>query len=448
MMLLEYILYFLLTLAILVVFHEYGHYKVAKLCGVKVLRFSVGFGPILFSWRYAGTVFAFSLIPLGGYVKMLDKTVDGTSPSAPESYDSKSVLQKIAILFAGPLFNFILAFIVYWLIAMIGKVEIAPVIDSPFPNSLAETAGLQRGDKIVAIDGLAVDNFNQVQLNLINRIGESGFIELQVTNELNFTKKNISIPITNWLRGSINPDPIGALGLSMYREQESLVFAEVLPDGRAALSGLNGGDILLSIDGNNIVNWNQFVNIIKNNPEQQMELGFIRDEELQFTNIRPKQVEVAGEFIGVVGVSFQQPKIAEFMILTDRSNPFTAIWSATKDTYSGFVITLVSLQKIILGDISFKALGGPITIAQYATDSASYGIVPYLTLLALLSISLGVINLLPLPVLDGGRIVLCLVEYFRGEAIPERILNTIYGIGFLLVVMLMSAVIVNDFMRL
>ena len=448
MLLLENIWYFLLTICILVVFHEYGHYKVAKLCGVKVLQFSVGFGPVLFKWRYRGTNFVYSLLPLGGYVKMLDKTTITANDDISQSYDNKTTIQKIAILFAGPLFNFILAFIVYWLIAIIGKNQILPVIDSPFPGSVAEQAGLKRQDTIVAIDNIAVANVTDLQFALIERIGDSGFIDLQVQGQMNLTTTEVSIPIDNWLQGTVQPRILEALGISLYRQQTSLSLREVVKNSRAAQAGLEANDIVLSIDGVTLVNWQHFVHIIRNNPEKAMLVSYLRNASIFFTKLRPKQMLVKGENIGLAGVSFDIQPIAKDMLQVYRTNPVSALLVAFKETMNGIKFTIISLEKLLVGAISLKSLGGPITIAQYATDSAAYGVVPYLTLLALLSISLGIVNLLPVPVLDGGRIVLCLIEAIKGRPLSQAALQINYLIGFIFVLGLMVFVISNDLMRL
>ena len=448
MFFLENLWYFMLTLCILVVFHEYGHYKVAKICGVKVLQFSVGFGPKLLHWVYKGTEFSLALLPLGGYVKMLDKTVITDKDDPEQCYDNKSVKQKIAILLAGPIFNFILAFIVYWIIALVGKNTLLPIIDSPFPQSMAERVGLQKGDQILAVDDNKIADFNKLQWRLIERIGDSGSIKLQWQNGKNGVVRNGEIAISNWLSGTVQPRVLEDLGISVNRKQESLRLATVIVGGRAETAGLKQEDIMISLDGVSLINWNHFTYMVRNNPERDFVLVYQRQNSIQQVVIRPQSQRVRGEHIGMLGVTFQQSEIVKGLWYYQNDNVVVGIWTALKNMGAGIQFTVLSLTKIITGDISFRALGGPISIAQYATESASFGLVPYLTLLALLSISLGVVNLLPIPVLDGGRIVLCCIEAVQKKPISQNVLHYIYFLGFIFIVVLMIFVVSNDILRL
>jgi len=445
--LLQHLLYFLLTLTILVVFHEYGHYKVAKLCGVRVIDFSIGFGPKLVSWYYNKTLFSFSLLPFGGYVRMLDKDTMTSQDAPNQNYHNKTTIQKIAILFAGPLFNFILALLVFSAIAMLGKNVLLPVVDRPYPNSIAEQIGIAKGVAIVAVDGVAIDSLQQLQMQLLQRVGDSGAIELAWNNSDGQIMTE-TIPINRWLRGSVQPEVLQNLGLSINREDRPLIIESIQNGSAADASQLMVGDEILMINGQSVVNWSYFSFIVANSAAEQIDLLVKRDQSIQNISIIPRLEMREGVAVGLIGITFQPEPIPNSQWLLQRDSLFGSLITGVKDTWNGIIFTMSAIVKVISGAISFKAMGGPISIAQYATDSASYGLVPYLHLLALLSISLGMINLLPIPVLDGGRIVICLIEAASGRSFSDEIIKYVHLVGFLLIIFVTITVIYNDLLRI
>ena len=440
----------LVALGVLVTFHEFGHFWVARRCGVKVLRFSVGFGMPLLRWHdRKGTEFVIAAIPLGGYVKMLDER-EGEVPAdqLDQSFNRKTVRQRIAIVAAGPIANFLLAMVFFWVLAMLGSQQVRPVIGAVEAGSIAAKAGLSAGQEIVAIDGEPTTGWGAVNLQLVRRLGESGTVQLVVREQDSTAETPRELVLDKWLKGADEPDPIKSLGIRPWRPALPPVLAELDPKGPAQAAGLKTGDRLLALDGQVLGDWQQVVDLVRVRPDTKIVLKVERDGaqiDVPVTLAVRGEAKAAGGYLGagVKGVEWPPSMVREVSF-----GPLASIGEGARRTWTMSVLTLDSLKKMLFGELSVKNLSGPITIAKVAGASAQSGVADFLNFLAYLSISLGVLNLLPIPVLDGGHLLFYLVEWVRGRPLSDRVQGWGIQIGISLVVGVMLLALVNDLGRL
>jgi len=440
----------LIALGVLVTFHEFGHFWVARRCGVKVLRFSVGFGMPLLRWHdRRGTEFVVAAIPLGGYVKMLDER-EGEVPAelVDQSFNRKSVYQRIAIVIAGPVANFLLAIVFFWVLAMLGSQQVRPVIGGVEAGSIAEKAGLVSGQEIVSVDGEATSGWAAVNLQLVRRLGESGSIALKVRENGSDVDTLRTLALDNWLKGVDEPDPIRSLGIRPWRPALPPVLAELDPKGPAQAAGLKTGDRLLALDGQPLGEWQEVVDRVRVRPDTRISLSVERDGatiDVPVTLAARGEGKAATGYLGagVKGVDWPPEMLREVSY-----GPVAAVAEGARRTWTMSVLTFDSLKKMLFGELSVKNLSGPITIAKVAGASAQSGVGDFLNFLAYLSISLGVLNLLPIPVLDGGHLLFYLIEWARGRPLSEKVQGWGVQIGISLVVGVMLLALVNDLGRL
>lgn len=440
----------LVALGVLVTFHEFGHFWVARRCGVKVLRFSVGFGMPLLRWHdRRGTEFVIAAIPLGGYVKMLDER-EGEVPAdqLDQSFNRKTVRQRIAIVAAGPIANFLLAMVFFWVLAMMGSQQVRPVIGAVEADSIAAKAGLIAGQEIVSIDGEPTTGWGAVNLQLVRRLGESGTVNVVVRDQDSSAETPRALALDHWLKGADEPDPIKSLGIRPWRPALPPVLAELDPKGPAQAAGLKTGDRLLALDGQALGDWQQVVDLVRVRPDTKIVLKVEREGvqiDVPVTLSVRGEAKAAGGYLGagVKGVEWPSSMVREVSF-----GPLAAIGEGAKRTWTMSVLTLESLKKMLFGELSVKNLSGPITIAKVAGASAQSGVADFLNFLAYLSISLGVLNLLPIPVLDGGHLLFYLVEWVRGRPLSDRVQGWGIQIGISLVVGVMLLALVNDLGRL
>ena len=441
----------LATLAVLVAVHEYGHFWVARRCGVKVLRFSIGFGTSLFRWRdQQGTEYSVAAIPLGGYVKMLDER-EGEVPAGEleQAFNRKPVLQRIAVVSAGPLANFLLAIAVYWALFLGGETGYAPLIGEVQPGSVADVAGLEVGQDIVAVDGTDTPTWQALSFRLLDRIGDSGTISFAVKYPDSDVIYESEAVLERWLSDQEQPDLFGGLGIALYRPEVPPLVNLVVADSPADLIGMRAGDLVVRADGIEMPQWMDWVDYVRARPEQAIELEYRRDTELLRAVIVPERVvDESGEAFGRVGLGVTLPEMPPELLRKFDRGPVEALAASLSRTGELTVFTLKSIKKMIMGLISPKNLSGPITIAKVATASAKSGLESYLNFLALLSVSLGVLNLLPIPVLDGGHLLFYAVELLVGRPVPEKIQALGYQMGLFLVLGIMALALYNDFSRL
>lgn len=445
------VLWFLVALGVLVTFHEFGHFYVARRCGVKVLRFSVGFGKPLWSWYdRQGTEYAIAGIPLGGYVKMLDER-EGEVPEHDRhrAFNNKHPWQKIAIVAAGPVANFILAILLFWIMVIPGTTDLAPVIGKVTPDSVADHAGLASGQEILAVDGVPIRTWSDLNRQLMTRLGESGVITFNVKYPDSDLQYESEAVLEDWLRGVDEPNPVEGLGLSLWRPPFESVIASVVDGSPAQEAGLQQGDRIVALDGQAVTEWPALVEYVRARPEQSMTLNYERDGRSYTTDLRPNRVTLEnGRSVGQIGVMPVSPEWPEHMLRTREYSVVGAFVKGVDKTWETTEFVLLSLKKLVLGEISTKNLSGPITIAKVAGASAKAGMSYYVGFLALLSISLGVFNLLPIPVLDGGHLLYYLIEVVKGSPVSEKVQTAGYQVGLVLVAGLMVMALYNDLMRL
>ncbi|OHC19258.1 MAG: RIP metalloprotease RseP, partial [Pseudomonadales bacterium RIFCSPHIGHO2_02_FULL_60_43] len=361
----------LVALGVLVTIHEYGHFWVARRCGVKVLRFSVGFGSPLLRWHdRQGTEFVVAAIPLGGYVKMLDEREGDVPPELlDQSFNRKSVQQRIAIVAAGPVANFLLALLFFWVVAMLGSQQVRPVIGAVEAGSLADVAGLQVGQEIVAVDGEPTTGWAAVNLQLVSRLGESGRLDLAVREPGSSVDSPRQIVLDNWLRGADEPDPISSLGIRPWRPALQPVLAQLDPEGPAFAAGLQVGDRLLALDGQSLADWQQLVDQVRGLPGKKISLRVERQgQQLDV----PLTLAARGEgeaLSGYLGAGVAGGEWPPEMLREVSYGPLEAIAEGAKNTWAMSVLTLNSLKKMLFGELSVKNLSGPITIAKVAGAS-------------------------------------------------------------------------------
>ncbi|KAA1171146.1 RIP metalloprotease RseP [Marinobacter salinexigens] len=449
MQIIESILALALTLGILVTLHEYGHFWVARRCGVRVLRFSVGFGKPLFSWydRH-GTEFAVAAIPLGGYVKMLDER-EGPVPDdlRHQAFTSKPPSQRIAIAAAGPIANFLFAIFAYWLLSVVGVSYVAPVVGEVAPDSVAERVGLEHGMEIHAVDGHQVSSWRDVNMRLLERAGEHGTVTFEISD--NGVRGGIAGELGGWMLSDDTPDPLGEFGITPWRPDIPAILGQITEGGRAELAGLLAGDQVITLDGQPVKDWFDLVDHVRNSPEQAMTLTVVRNGSEQSVSVTPESRTLDnGEVIGFVGAGVEPVTWPEDLLREARYGPFAAIPRAINETWADTRLTLVAIKKMVTGLLSPSNLSGPITIAKVAEASVSSGFEDFVRFLAYLSVSLGVLNLLPVPVLDGGHIVYYTIEAIRRKPLSEAAQALGLRIGMALILTLMVFALYNDLMRL
>ncbi|MFC6670040.1 sigma E protease regulator RseP [Marinobacterium aestuariivivens] len=440
----------IVTLGLLVTIHEWGHFWVARRCGVKVLRFSVGFGKPLWSRRdRQGTEYVVAAIPLGGYVRMLDER-EGDVPEAlrPQAFNNKPLWARSAIVAAGPLVNLLFAVLAYWLMYVIGVSTVAPVIGAVQPDTPAWYAGVEAGGEVVGLDGDELHSWEQLNLSLVSHIGESRTLSLRVLYPDASSPVAYPVRLDGWQVDIERESPLRALGLRPWQPPIPAVLGQLLPEGRAAAAGLEPGDLVLSIDGEPVADWPALVETVRAAPETLLQLRVERGGRQLDVDLVPEAREDEAGTIGYIGAGVEPVGWPEERLRTLRYGPVEAVGVAAAKTVQMITLTLESIWKMLEGVISVKNLSGPITIAKVAGASAASGLESFISFLAYLSISLGVLNLLPIPMLDGGHLFYYGIEALRGRPVSERVQMFGLRIGMAVLFTLMAVAIVNDLMRL
>ncbi|MFS2222766.1 sigma E protease regulator RseP [Pantoea sp. B65] len=439
---------FIVALGVLITVHEFGHFWVARRCGVKVERFSIGFGKAL--WRYRdrqGTEYVLALIPLGGYVKMLDERVESVAPELRhQSFNNKTVLQRAAIIAAGPCANFIFAIFAYWLVFIHGVPGVRPVIGEIVSGSVAAEAQIAPGMELKAVDGIETPDWDAVRMALVAKIGDDETtISVAPFGSAQSTEKKLNL--RHWQFEPDKQDPVVALGIRPRGPEIESVLAEVQSGSPASAAGLQAGDRIVKVDGQPLGQWQSFVTQVRDNPGKAMALDVERQGEVVSLTLTPeaKPDNSAEGFVGVIPRVIPLPD--EYKTVR-QYGPFAAIGEATDKTWQLMKLTVGMLGKLVTGDVKLNNLSGPISIAQGAGMSAEYGVIYYLMFLALISVNLGIINLFPLPVLDGGHLLFLAIEKIKGGPVSERVQDFSYRIGSILLVLLMGLALFNDFSRL
>jgi regulator of sigma E protease len=454
LMIIESIAAFVVAIGVLVTIHEFGHFWVARKMGVKVLRFSVGFGKPLWI-KKAGrdqTEYVIASIPLGGYVKMLDEREgEVATEDIDRAFNRKSVWRRFAIVAAGPAFNFIFAIVAYYLIYLAGVAGIKPMVGEVANPSPAYSAGIKKQDTILSINGAETISWERARFSLLEESVDRGTITLVVQGlDMQISEKTLDLSGLRLLQDE-QIDLMGELGLSMWRPDIPPIIDEVIPDGAAAAAGVMAGDEILALDGKAISNVNQWVDLIRAHPGRMLSLLVLRQGEKVTLQISPAIREENGSSYGFIGVKnrIEIPEdVRRQMKVVERYGPVGALGEALDKTWRMSWLTLKVLGKLVIGEASVKNLSGPITIARYAGMSARIGLEQFFGFLAIISISLGVLNLLPIPILDGGHLFYYLIEMLKGSPVSEYTEMVGQKIGIALLFGLMSIAIYNDLLRL
>lgn len=440
---------FVVALGVLITVHEFGHFWVARRCGVKVERFSVGFGKALWRWRdRRGTEFVIALIPLGGYVKMLDERVDTVSPEQHHlSFNRKTVWQRAAIVSAGPIANFLFAVAAYWLVFIIGVPGVRPAVGEIVPNSIAAMAQMSPGMELKAVDGIETPDWDTARLTLIGKIGDSE-VTLDVAPLGSSSVVRKTLDLRDWQFNPERQDPASSLGMVPRMPQIDAVLTQVQGGSAAQKAGLQVGDRIVKVDGQPLTRWSLFASTVRDKQDADIALDIERNGETRSLILTLDSKTTGGRVEGFAGVVPKVIPLPEEYRTVRQYGPFSAIYQAADKTWQLMRLTVSMLGKLITGDVKLNNLSGPISIAQGAGMSADYGLIYYLMFLALISVNLGIINLFPLPVLDGGHLLFLLVEKLKGRPVSERVQDFCYRIGTVALMLLMGLALFNDFSRL
>jgi len=442
---------FIIALGILVAVHEFGHFWVARRCGVKVEKFSIGFGKSIWSRTGRdGTEYSLAMIPLGGYVKMLDGRVDQVAAEQQGmAFDQQSLWKRSAIVSAGPLFNFLFAIFAYWLMFMIGVPAVKPVIGEVTPYSIAAQAGLEPGMQIKAVSSVNTPDWESVNMGLIGHIGDAS-LTLTVTSAQEVGHEQIkTINLRDWNFDPETESAMRALGFKPFTPEISNQLANVTAQGAGERAGLQADDILLQINGQTISEWQQVVTAIQSHPNTPIAVLVLRAGQQVELWLTPDSRELSqGKVIGFAGIA---PKVAEWpqnYRFELQFGVFESLGKAVEKSGQVINLTVSMLKKLLVGDVGLNNLSGPISIAKGAGMTADFGFVYFLGFLALISINLGIINLVPLPMLDGGHLLFFMIEAVIRRPVPEKVQEMGYRIGGAIIFSLMAVAIFNDFTRL
>ncbi|MCO8045381.1 RIP metalloprotease RseP [Acinetobacter bohemicus] len=441
----------ILLLGPLIAIHEFGHYIVARKLGVKVLVYSIGFGPTLIKWtsKKSGIQYQLSALPLGGYVKMLDEREGNVAEEdLPKAFNRQHPWKRIAIVAAGPLINLVLAVVLFWILFLPAQEQLNTRVGKIIPDTPAATVHMQQGDKIVAIDGTKVETWEKLSYALVDRVGETGNISIQA--ERSGETKTFQLPIQNFLKDQ-SQSPLEELGFLPYRPQVPAVVSKLTADGAAIRQGMQEGDRILAINGTSMKDWYDVVQVVQASPEKLLKIEVLRDKQVIQLEVMPQgKRDNMGNVTGMLGVQGDPGKItipAEYK-QTIHYNPAEALVMAFDKTAQLSSMIVNSIVKMIRGMIGLDNLSGPITIAKVAGQSAEMGWETFISFMALMSVSLGILNLLPIPMLDGGHLVYYFIELIRGKPVSEQIQLVGFKIGMVLLGSMMLLALFNDFMRL
>ncbi|CZF85097.1 Regulator of sigma-E protease RseP [Grimontia celer] len=444
------LLFFLIALGILIAVHEYGHFWVARKCGVKVERFSIGFGKSI--WKKVGkdgTEYTLAMIPLGGYVKMLDERVDEVPESQKEqAFNNRPLWQRSAIVAAGPIANFLFAIVAYWLVMIIGVPAVKPIIGDVAPQSIAAQAGIEPGMELTEISGIKTPDWESVNFQLIAHIGDSDMTVAVKPDENAAYAVEKNLDLATWSFDPESQSALRTLGMTPYRPEITNVIANVVEGSAAEKAGLLVNDELVSLGGSAVTGWTEVVETIRANPEQALPLVVERDGTTVTLTLTPDANVQDGKAIGYAGFAPEVEPWPESHQLTLQYGPLAAIPAALDKTWQVVSLTAGMIKKLFTGDVAVKNLSGPISIAKGAGMTADFGLVYFLGFLALISVNLGIINLLPLPVLDGGHLLFFGIEAVTRRPVSERVQDMGYRVGTAIIMTLMAVAIFNDFARL
>ena len=442
---------FVVALGILIVVHEYGHYLAARICNVKVLRFSVGFGKPLLVWRRGrdATEWILAAIPFGGYVKMLDEREGPVEASEQaRAFNRQGVWRRVFIVAAGPVFNLLFAIAVYAGLFLYGLPEPRPILAEPAAGTFAHAAGLRAGDTVRAVGGEPIQTWQELRWRVIQGALQRESLALEVSNEREAIAHR-KLDMTSFPAADFEGDALERIGLRLYRPPLDPVFATIVPGSAAERAGLKVGDRVLEAGGKPIAYWEELVQAIRARPGAPLRLAVVRNGERIAIEVVPDAASAGGVQIGRIGAAPRVPEShSERILVRVNYGIFGAIAKATAKTWDISLFSLKMLGRMLIGEVSWKHLSGPVTIADYAGQSAQMGWLSYVTFLALISVSLAVLNLLPIPLLDGGHLLYYAVEIIRGSPVSDRTMELGQRVGLALLLLMMAFAFYNDLNRL
>ena len=451
MMLLQTVAAFIVALAVLIVVHEFGHYLVARWCDVKVLRFSVGFGRPLAVVRRGPdrTEWVLSVIPLGGYVKMLDERESPVDPAeASRAFNRKSVWRRFAIVSAGPAFNFLFAILVYTGLYMYGLPEARPVVAEPIAGSIAKSSGFHGGDTVRRVGEHSISTWQELRWRFLQGALQRQVLDVEIMN-IRQEISTLRLDLSGLPGNDVESDLLERLGFRLHRPQLPPVLGKIVAGSVADVAGLRPGDQIEASDGRPIASWDELVQAIREKPAQRQMLTVNRGGARVSVEITPESVASGDQRVGRIGVAPEvSPEHAEQVFVRISYGPLESLGRSLEKTYDISAFSLKMLGKMLVGEVSWKHLSGPVTIADFAGQSAQLGWVSYLTFLALISISLGVLNLLPIPLLDGGHLMYYCAEILKGSPVSEKVMELGQRVGLALLLVMMAFAFYNDLNRL
>ena len=448
------IFFFIVAIGVLVTFHEFGHYWVARKAGVKVLRFSVGFGKPLFNWRRKTAEgdeieYVVAAIPLGGYVRMLDEREgDVSDQDKQRAFNNQSLAKRIAIVFAGPAFNFILAIFLYWLVFLLGATVDRPYVGEPEADSIAASAGFEVQDEILMVGDTAVRSWNEFRLEILDQGLDGGDLKITVRGRDDIEHTRV-LPLGDTRLLENEGDIFKDIGFQQWWPELRAEIGGVVESSAAENAGLREGDIFLRVDGVDIDQWTTLVEMIRNKPNKAMQFVVLRNGIEEIFTVIPKSRKTKTGEQGFIGAYQHIPEdVKQMLVAHIEYSPTEALVNATVKTWDMSSLTLRVLWKMISGEASLSNISGPITIATYAGVTASIGLVSFLSFLAVISVSLGVLNLLPVPMLDGGHLFYYFIEFVKGSPVSEAFELRGQQVGIAILTLLMTVAIFNDIQRL
>ncbi|MFT3742062.1 MAG: RIP metalloprotease RseP [Gammaproteobacteria bacterium] len=442
------IVVFFCSILALITVHEFGHFIVAKLLKVKVVRFSVGFGKAL--WKHqakSGTEYQIAWLPLGGYVKLLDENEAPVPPQdQPRAFNRQALWKRASIVLAGPGINILFAILAFWMVAFIGKDEVKPIIGAILPNTPAAIAQLPPKSEIVALNDQPVHSWQKISMKLIERFGSTGNLPITVRDKKG-TQRYL-LPLQEWSpKDELQPDPLASLGIEPYQLFIPPVIHRIVPDGPAAHSNLRLNDRILAINGKPVKSWMDFVQILRQYPKQTLSLTVQRGSKMGDVTVKTGRRLGGYQWIGYLGVEPLKPEWPADMQYNIYYAPWPALKYAARETYDFSVFHFVVLGKMITGEISFRGIGGPISIYETTSLAFSQGLPIYLGFLGILSVMLACVNILPIPGLDGGHLLFYVFEAILGRPLSLRWQMLILRLGFIVLILIMVQATVNDVLR-
>jgi regulator of sigma E protease len=440
---------FLVAIIVLVTVHEFGHFWVARKVGVRVLRFSVGFGKPLLSWcDKSGCEYVIASIPFGGYIKMLDEREDPVATEdLPFSFSRQPVWKRSAIVVAGPVANLLLALLTFWVLFAGGEQGYVPLVDKVMPSSIAAASGLVSGQEIVSVDGVNTPTRTAVYEALLARVGDTGELAMGVRHPGDDITYELLIDLRRWLSDSEEPDPVAALGIHFYLPPFVLVNS-VLPGSPAELAGFKPADVIERMDGKPVADVEAWLSDVRNSPGRSLVMSVRREGVVVDISVVPaRATDKEGKAIGQIGAQISSPPLDSQHIRKIDYSFIQSFVRSVDETGKQMRLLVLSIYKLVIGNLSPKNLSGPLGIAKVAGASADRGLVAFCHMLAILSISLGVMNLLPIPMLDGGHLLMYLIEAAKGSPVAEKIQIVGNQIGLAMIVSLMLFAVYNDFLK-